>query len=158
MRVFSWFPRPLNLAIVPLFLLSLARPVLAAGDAVFLDDQAIAQLELRAQQSKPREQCFLYTELVHALTEIAGRQMVDGDSERASASLKRVEQYAQLIHLGLANDTKRVKNAELLMHNTTYRLTGLMHLASGGDRVTLQATLDRLNQIHDELLTQVFTH
>ncbi len=76
----------------------------------------------------PREQCFLYTELVHTMTEIAGKQMLDGDIDHASATLKRVEHYAQLIHMGLANDTKRLKNAEMLMHHTTHRLGDYMRM------------------------------
>lgn len=123
-----------------------------------LDEQALSQLELRAQQANPREQCFLYTELVHAATEIAGQQILAGDVDHASATLKRVEHYAQLIHLGLANDTKRLKNAEMLMHKTTRRLAEYMHAASSDDRETLQATLKQLNQVQDELLTQVFKH
>src|SRR3984957_15941279 len=104
-------------------LLSFSLPARSSSvDENLPDAQALAQLELRAQQAGPRDQCFLYTELVHTMTEIAGKQMLNGDIEQASATLKKVEHYAQLIHLNLANDTKRLKNAELLMHHTTYRL------------------------------------
>jgi hypothetical protein len=92
------------------------------------------------------------------MTEIAGKQMRDGDIDKASASLKKVEHYAALIHLNLANDTKRLKNAELLMHHTTYRLGEYLHQASSEDRPTLQATLKQLDQVHDELLAQLFSH
>jgi phage terminase large subunit len=92
------------------------------------------------------------------MTEIAGRQMLNGDVDQASVTLKKVEHYATLIHLNLANDTKRLKNAELLMHHTTYRLGEYLHKASGEDRATLQSTLKRLDQVHDELLAQVFSH
>lgn len=140
-------------------LLSTSSPARAAAiNEALPDEQVLSQLELRAQQANPREQCFLYTELVHTMTEIAGKQMLAGEIEHASASLKRVEHYAQLIHLGLANDTKRLKNAEMLMHHTTHRLADYMHAASSDDRETLQATLKQLNLVQDELLTQVFKH
>ncbi|WP_213803304.1 hypothetical protein [Granulicella sp. dw_53] len=131
------------------------------GHAAGLDDavptpQTINQLEQRALQASPREQCFLYTELVHSMTELAGKQMMDGDIGPASATLKRVEHYARLIHLGLARDNKRLKNAELIMHHTTRRLVDYMHAASGDDRVVLQATLKELDQVQDEILSQVF--
>ncbi len=80
------------------------------------DSQMLSQLEIRAQQASPRDQCFLYAELVHTMTELAAKQLLDGDVDAASATFKKVEHYTQLIHLGLANDTKRLKNAELLMH------------------------------------------
>src|SRR5215471_20912323 len=112
--------RPVLFALI----LSLCPTLHAAGidKSIALDEQAISQLEQRAQQANPREQCFLYTELVAAMTDLAGRQMVDGDTDHASAMLKKIEHYAQLIHIGLSNDPKRIKNAEMLMHRTAYRL------------------------------------
>ncbi len=141
------------------FLLLLCAPAIAASiDESLPDARALSQLELRAQQASSRDQCFLYAELVHTMTEVAGRQMLRGDIEQASATLKRVEHYATLIHLGLANDTRRIKNAEQLMDHTTFRLGEYLHQASGEDRATLQATLKQLDQVHDELLAQVFKH
>jgi hypothetical protein len=141
--------------------LSLILSICPVGHASTIDDtiptaQYISQLEQRAEQASPKEQCFLYTELVHSMTELAGKQMLDGDIDHASATLKKVQQYARLIHLGLARDAKRLKNAELLMHHTTHRLVDYMRAASGDDRVTLQATLKQLNSVQDEVLTQVF--
>lgn len=140
------------------FLFSGPAHARAAINELLPDEQVLSQLELHAQQAGPREQCFLYAELVHTMTELAGKEMLEGDIERASATLKRVEHYAQLIHMGLANDTKRLKNAEMLMHHTTHRLGDMAHAASSEDRETLQATLKQLNQVQDELLTQVFKH
>jgi hypothetical protein len=149
--------------VLPLCLvLSLCTPLRAAAGgldkSVILDDQALMQLEQRAEQANPREQCFLYTELVSAMTEIAGKQLNDGDVDHASATLKKVAKYADLIHMNLARDTKRLKNAEMLMHRTTYRLNEYLHRASSEDRPTLQATLKQLNQVQTELLAQVFNH
>ena len=118
--------------------------------------EALVQLELRAQQANPRDQCFLYTELVHVMTEIAGKQMLDGDVDQATATLKKVNDYAKLIHMDLSSNSKRVKNAEELMHHTSYRLGEYLRKASNEDRDTLQATLKQLDQVHDELLAQVF--
>ena len=93
----------------------------AAPEAVILpDEQTLSQMEQRAAQASLRDQAFLYTELVHTMTEIAGHQMLLGDTEQASASLKRMAKYADMIHLGLTNDAKRLKNAEMLMHQTTF--------------------------------------
>jgi hypothetical protein len=150
--------RPSVLLPLPL-LFGFCIPVHASSiDETLPDAQTLSRLELQAQEAKPREQCFLYAELVHTMTEIAGKQMLDGDTDQASATLKKVEHYAQLIHLGLAHDTKRLKNAELLMHHTTYRLNEYLHRASGEDQATLEATLKQLDHVHDELLAQVFNH
>jgi hypothetical protein len=120
--------------------------------------QIVNQLELRAQQASPREQCFLYAELVHSMTELAGKQILDGDEQQASATLQKVEHYAHLIHSNLAHDTKRLKNAQLLMRHTTYRLAEYLHAAPNEDRAVLTSTLKQLDQVQDELLAQVFVH
>ena len=140
-------------------LLSFSLPVRATSvDENLPDAQALAQLELRAQQAGPRDQCFLYTELVHTMTELAGRQMLNGDIDQASATLKKVNYYAQLIHFSLADNAKRMKNAEMLMHHTTYRLSEYLHKASSEDQDTLKATLKQLDQVHTELLAEVLKH
>ena len=56
---------------------------MAMGDAV-----AVQQLEQRAEHAEAREQAFLYTEIVQAYTQIAGKQMANGDMEHAGASLQ----------------------------------------------------------------------
>jgi hypothetical protein len=138
--------------------LTLCPYAYAGFNEVLPDSQALSQLEIRAQQANPRDQCFLYAELVHTMTEMAAKQLLDGDGDAASATLKKVEHYAQLIHLGLANDTKRLKNAEMLMHHTAYRLGDLVRVASSEDRPILNATLKHLDQVQTEILLQVFNH
>jgi len=118
----------------------------------------IAQLEQRAAQAKPREQCFLYAELVHGMTQLARKQFLDGDAEAASATLRQINHYAQLIHKSLASDTKKVKDAEMLMQHTTSHLGMYIRAASSDDQAALRATLTQLDHVHEELLTQVFTH
>ena len=46
----------------------------------------------------------------------------------------------------------------MLMEHTTVRLGEYTHHASGDDRAALQATLKKLDHVHDELLAQVFVH
>ena len=148
--------RPLALL---LLLVTACIPSYAAADkTTVLDEQQLVQLEQRAEQANPRDQCFLYTELISAMTDLAGQQMRDGDPDQANATLKKVAQYAQLIQTNLTRDAKRLKNAEKLMHDTTYRLTQYLHSASYEDQPTLQATLKQLNQVQSQILTQVFNH
>jgi hypothetical protein len=140
-------------------LLTLCVPACASSNMDNLPDaQALAQLELRAQQAGPRDQCFLYTELVNTMTEIAGKQMLNGDIDQASATLKKVNHYAQLIHLDMASNSKRLKSAEMLLHHTTYRLGEYLHKASSEDQATLKTTLTQLDKVHEELLAEVMKH
>jgi hypothetical protein len=84
--------------------------------------------------------------------------MVNGDDEQANATLKQVNRYAHLIQVNLEQNTKRLKNAEMLMHHTTLRLAQALHLASEDDRTTVQATLKQLDLVQNQILDQVFNH
>jgi hypothetical protein len=136
------------------FSLSCARAF--AIDDRIPDPQAMAALMAKADQAQPKEQCFLYAELVHDMTELAGQQYSAGDGDHASATLRLVQKYAEKIHMGVAEDGKKMKNAEQLMQHTSYRLTGILNAASYDDRQALQATLKRLEQVQTELMMQVF--
>jgi hypothetical protein len=152
-------PRGPSLYLASFGLLSILCLTLPAHAATSSDtQQAIAQLEERASQANPREQCFLYAQIVHTMTEQAGQQIANGDTEQAAVTLKQINKYAGLIHLNLGRNAKRLKDAEELIHNTTYRLAECLHLVSGPDKATVQDTLKQLDQVNDELLTQVFAH
>ncbi len=133
----------------------LSAPLYASGfDSKPVDTASLTALVARANIAPPREQCFLYAEIVHQMTELAGRQMNSG--EDASATLKGIKEYTEKIHTNLANDTKRLKNAQLLMEHTAFRLNEYLHFAALDDRPVVEATLKTLNQVQSELMMQVF--
>jgi hypothetical protein len=121
-----------------------------------IDPQTMAALMVKAEQAQPKEQCFLYAELVHQMTELAGQQYSSGEADRASETLRLVQKYAEKIHMGVAQDGKKLKNAEELMRHTSFRLNGILNAASYEDRQALQATLKQLEQVQTELMMQVF--
>jgi hypothetical protein len=121
-----------------------------------LDPVALSALATKANLASPKEQCFLYAELVHQMTELAGRQLSQG--EDASGTLRAVRDYTQKIHLNEAKDNKRLKNAQILMEHTAFRLNEYLHSAALDDRPILESTLKNLNQVQNELMMQVFRH
>jgi hypothetical protein len=134
-----------------------AVPALAAGiDDKPFDLQTIQALEVRADQAQPREQCFLYAELVHQMTEVSLKQYSAGDVEKATEMLKRVQTLTQKIHLSMASNDKRVKNAEILLNHTAFRLGEMLHSSSFEDRQLVQETLSDVNQAQSEAMLQVF--
>jgi hypothetical protein len=120
------------------------------------DPATMAALEAKADQAQPKEQCFLYAELVHQMTELAGQQFNAGDEDHGSATLRLIQKYAQKIHMGVADNDKKLKNAEQLIRHTSFRLNGILNAASYDDRQALQATLKQLEQVQTELMMQVF--
>jgi len=129
----------------------------ASGDNKPPDPDAIAALEARANQAQPREQCFLYAELVQKMTELSIRQYAAGDVDKATSLLKQVQRVAQKIHFSLADNDKRLKNAEILLSHTAFRLTEMLHASSVEDRPLVEQTLADVTQAKNATLMQVFS-
>jgi hypothetical protein len=107
-----------------------------------LDDSptALAMLKAKADQAQPRDRCFLSAELVSQMTDSAGQQFNSGDSGHALETLKMVQRYAEKIHMGVSDDSKKLRDAELLMRCTSFRLKGILSRASYDDRQALEVT------------------
>ncbi len=147
--------RPIGLL---LFTALLLPPLCHASsvDKKPIDRVALTALAAKASMASPKDQCFLYAELVHQMTEFAGHQLSEG--EDPSATLRAVRDYTQKIHLGETNDNKKLKNAQILMEHTAFRLNDILHSAAVDDRPLLESTLKTLNQVQNELMMQVFRH
>jgi hypothetical protein len=130
----------------------------AYAPASRLDDSptVLAALQAKADQAQPRDRCFLYAELVSQMTDLAGQQFNSGDSGQASETLNLVRRYAEKIHIGVADDSKKLRDAELLLRRTSFRLRGILSGASYEDRPALEVTLKQLNQVQAQLMMQVF--
>jgi hypothetical protein len=140
-----------------LILTAIAIPACAASlDDKIPDQQTIDALELRANQAQPREQCFIYAELVHQMIEYSLRQYAAGDQEKATGLLKRAQEMAHKIHLAISDDNKRLKNAEILLRHTAFRLTEMLHSSASEDRPLVQQTLLDVNQAQNDAMLQVF--
>lgn len=120
------------------------------------DQQAITALEARINQAAPKDQCFLYAELIHQMTEVSLRQYTAGDVPKANALLREVQAIAHKLHLSVANNDKRLKNAEILLRRTAFRLNDLLHSSDYEDRQLVEATLAQVNQADSEAMMQVF--
>jgi hypothetical protein len=117
---------------------------------------ALAVLQAKADQAQPKDRCFLYAKLVSQMTDLAGHQLNSGDSGQASETLKLVQYYAEKIHMGVADDSKKLRDAEVLMQRTSFRLQDFLSEASYEDRQPLEATLKQLNEVQAQLMMQVF--
>jgi hypothetical protein len=128
------------------------------GSASALDNSpaALATLQLKADHAPPRDRCFLYATLVSRMTDLAGHQLNSGDSGQASETLKVVQLYTEKMHMGVVDDSKKLRDAERLMQHATFRLQDILSEASYEDRQTLEGTLKQLNQVQTQLMTQVF--
>ena len=105
------------------------------------DAQSIAALEAKVEQAPAKDQCYLYAELVHQMTELSLHEYAAGNTDKAADMLKQVQNFARKLHLSVGEDNKRLKNAEILLRHTAFRLSEMLHSSSYEDRPLVEQTL-----------------
>jgi hypothetical protein len=137
--------------------LAIAVPACAKGtNDKIPNQQSIDELAARASQAQPRDQCFLYAELVYQMTEFSLRQYAAGNFETAADLLKRAQELAGKIHLAAGIDDKRLKNAEILLSHSAFRLNEYLHSSSIEDRPLIEQTLAEVNRAQTDAMMKVF--
>ncbi len=146
------------LPIAALLALSLnVVPLCAASpDSSLPDQQTLEALEVRANQAQPREQCFLYAQLVQQMTEMSIHQYQSGNVTRATGLLQQIQRIVKKIHLSVKDDDKRLKNAELMLSHTAFRLNEMLQASNVEDRPLVQQTLAQVTDAKNAALLQVF--
>ncbi|MDE3200664.1 MAG: hypothetical protein KGN79_07055 [Acidobacteriota bacterium] len=147
----------LTMSMLVVLLAACALPARASDpDSKTINQETIQALESRLQQAPPKDQCYLYAELIHQLTEVSMRQYSAGEVDKATFLLRKVQDFAQKIHLMVSDRDKRLKNAELLLRHTAFRLNNLLHASSYDDRALVAQTLTQVNQADNAAMMQVF--
>lgn len=155
----NWICRKTGLILISLvFSLPFTTPALASHvDEAPLDAAALTQMEQRADAAQPRDQCYMFAEVLHGLTELAGRQIAAGDDQDASTTFVHIDSVAAKMQKASASNAKRLKNAEMLLEHITRRLTDMAHIAPSAQRVTMQATLQCVDHLHTQVLAVLFS-
>jgi hypothetical protein len=128
----------------------------ASSDSALPDQQTLDALEVRASQAQPREQCFLYAQLVQQMTEMSISQYQAGNVSGATSLLQQIQRIAKKIHLGVSDNDKRLKNAELMLSHTAFRLGEMLQASSVDDRPLVEQTLAQVTDAKNAALLQVF--
>jgi hypothetical protein len=90
------------------------------------------------------------------MTEYSLRQYSVGNVEKAAELLRQIQPLTRKIHLSVADNNKRLKNAEMLLRHTAFRLSEMLHTSSFEDRTLVEQTLAQVNQAQTDAMMQVF--
>ena len=82
--------------------------------------------------------------------------MAAGNDVGAVQDLQHADASALALKSALAADSKRLKNAELLLEHSARRLSDMVRVASMDQHDAMQTVLKHLNNVHDALLAQIF--
>jgi hypothetical protein len=148
--------RQFSLAVFSLGLVIAIPSRAYSPDEKLADQDSISALQTKILQAQPKEQCFLYAELMHQMTEFSMREYSAGNVDHASDLLKQIQQIAHRVHLSVSDDNKRLKNAEIILRHTAFRLSEMLHVSSFEDRPLVEQTLAQVNKAENEAMMQVF--
>src|ERR1700690_2908441 len=131
--VMSGIPR-LKALLVGILALT-AVPAMAKGPETAVPNAAaLTQMETQADHAKPREQCFLYTQLVDALTQATSKQVAEGDDEAAGKTVGWIAEVTLKLQLATERDAKKLKDAEKILSESARKLTELSRVSTGNER------------------------
>ncbi|HEY1804771.1 MAG TPA: hypothetical protein VGG45_09840 [Terracidiphilus sp.] len=146
----------LPIAALLLLSLNIGSVRAASPDSSLPDQQSLEALEARANQAQPREQCVLYAQLVQQMTELSIRQYQAGEVSKATGLLQQIQRIAKKIHLSVNDNDKRLKNAELMLSHTAFRLSEMVQASNIEDRPLVEQTLAQVTDAKNAALMQVF--
>ena len=141
-----------------LALTALAPSTLYAADDHILDASGLQALAAKAEHASLRDQCYLYAQLVRGSTELANRSLASGDSAAGALALHAVELYTASLDTALAKDAKKLKDAEILLRESAFRLKAAMLASSLEDRPAMTAALSKINATEAKVMGAVFEH
>ncbi|HEV2471154.1 MAG TPA: hypothetical protein VGS41_00705 [Chthonomonadales bacterium] len=145
-----------SLAILVLLPAIAVRARAISPDQETPEQQSIEALEARITTAQPREQCILYAQLIQKETEYSLQQYSAGDVQKGNALLRHVQLLAHRLHLSVAMNDKQLKNAEILLRRTAFRLTEMLHSSDYDTRPLVAQTLAQVNEADNEAMMQVF--
>jgi hypothetical protein len=87
----------------------------------------------------------------------ADRLYLAGDSEKALATLADVVAYSELARDYAIQAHKHEKQSEIAIRKMARKLADIKHTVSHEDQDQIQNTIDRLQQIRDDLLAAMFS-
>jgi hypothetical protein len=125
-------------------------------ETTLMNSAMLIQMENQADHAKPRDQCYLYTQLVNVLTDTASRQVAAGLDEDAAKTVVRIAEVTAKLEHAAARDTKKLKDAEKILSESARKLTELARVASGEQRDEVKAVAVKLDAAHNKILGLVF--
>ncbi len=131
-------------------------PMAQGADFRPLDPSALQALADKAEHAATREQLYLYAQLVRSSTETAGNSLASGDVKAGNTALVSVLTYATALDAAVVHDAKKLKDAEILLRESAFRLKASMLATAVEDRPAMAAALNKINAAEAKVMSAVF--
>lgn len=132
--------------------LSLVAPSLLRARA----EPSVEELKARVANAPIADRPALCIRISERQLGEADQLYVAGDSEKARAALADVVAYSELARDYAIQAHKHEKQSEIAIRKMARKLADIKHIVSHEDQEQIQHTIDRLQQIRDDLLAAMF--
>lgn len=126
-------------------------PVQAADD-----QNDVGALIRKAELAEQRDRCYLYARAVRLTADFAEAQVASGNREAAAQALSALGSYTTSLETALTGKDKKLKDAEILLRESAFRLKAAMLGASIDDRPAMAAALAHVNAAELHVMGAVF--
>jgi len=112
----------------------------------------VERLKLKADSMKDHDRAKIYSEISRELTEQANRELSEGKTEAALASIKQVVEYAEKASAAAKLKNKKTKDTEINLRQTARRLEEVERTLPVAERPPLRSAVEKLDAIRKDLL------
>ncbi len=102
------------------------------------------------------EQCYLYAQFVNEMIEYSAYRYSNGETEKADEMLKSSQKFARRVHALLAGNTKKLKEAPILLRHAAFGRTDVLHAGNYDDRSLVKETSAQVDQTQQDAMLQLF--
>ena len=133
-----------------------ASLLVAAVLAVAAEPLTVDQLKQRAAAAKVSDQPGLFMEIAEWQLKAADNAYNQGKTEQGKAAVDDVAAYCEKAGTAARTSKKHLKHTEIKVRDLSRKLEAMRRTLSFEDREPLQAAIDRLEKVRNELLTAMF--
>jgi hypothetical protein len=141
-----------RIAIAGLAICTLGAPfTLRAGNL-----ETVEELKARVARTGVADRPPLCLRVAELQLDAAGKFYLAGENEKGQSALTDVVAFAELDREAAMQSHKHEKQSEIAIRKMARKLGDMKHTVSREDQEQIQKTIDRLQQIRDDLLAAMF--
>jgi hypothetical protein len=134
----------------------LALVLMAAALCAGKQEESIDAVKARAASAEAKDQPRLFLEIAQRQLKTADQHYSKGETGLGRAAVEDVATYSQRAAAAATSTGKHRKQAEIALRKISRRLDDLRLSLPFEDQAPLKSALERIEQAHSELLTQIF--
>ena len=142
-------------------------PFLSAGAAIFVllvfsasatptQSATVEELKARLTSARPRDRIELCIQIAERQLEAADKSYSTDEAEKARTALDDVASFAEQARDSSIQLHKRQKQSEIAVRKMVRKLFDIRRAVNHDEQVPVQAAIDRLQRVRDDLLAAMF--